>query len=181
MIMRKLTDREKMIFGVCIVLCLFFVGKHLVFRPLVEYRGELMDRIKVVRHKIAEARRFAAKESACDARREALSGIIGVAGVEGSETAHLVSKVEEVARQVYVRVVNVQPQTMSQKKFYYVYSLEIVIEGDWGSIARFIHLLQIAEPSLAIDQMRLEKIAENALALRGRIFLTWIRLKPAAH
>ena len=179
--MITLNKREKIIAVVCLTFCLGFVGKQLILSRFVDYRDGLEDRLELVARKITQAQGIIHREQDYDLRLNDVEKRIGLVSSEGEEMARMASKVEEVGRQVTVRVVNVQPLSVHKEKFYFIYPLEVVLEGEWKGIARFVNCMQASNGSLNIEQMRLEKSSDAARSLRGRIVLSWIRLRPDAR
>jgi hypothetical protein len=176
--MRKLNKREKIIGVLCLMFCLFFVGKQIILTRFIDYQDELETRIKVVSRKIAQAKLIVRNQDFYEGRLKDLANKVGVISSEGTEVARGASRMEEVARQVGVRIVNVQPKAAREEKYFNVYSLEVVLEGEWKGAARFIQLFQASDISLNINELRLEKYSQEATALRGRLVLNWIRFKP---
>ena len=118
--MRTLNKREKIIAGVCLAFCLLFFGKQAAVAVFVDYQDELDNRVDLVKEKIAKARVVMAREPALQARIKDLSASIGTVTTEGAEMARGASRMEEVAGQVGVRIINVQPRTVRQEKFFSV-------------------------------------------------------------
>ena len=174
--MRKLNNREKIIGVLCMIFCLFFIGKQIIYTRFVDFQDDLETRIKVTSRKIAQAKAIIGRQFSYEAKLKELASKVGVVSSEGTEVAHSASRMEEVARQVGVRIVKVQPRTMRQEKYFNVYLLEVVLEGEWKSVARFIQLLQTSDGSLNIDELNLEKYSQEVTGLRGKIVVSWIRL-----
>ena len=179
--MITLNKREKTIAVICVLFCLAFIGKQFVYARFVDYRDGLDNRMELVVRKIAQAKGVVHQETGYDTRLKDIERSVGLVSSEGDEMTRMASKAEAVARQVSIRVINVQPLTVRQEKFFVVYPLEVVLEGSWKGIARFINLMQTSNVSLSISQMRLEKHTAEGPSLHGRIVFSWIRLRPVEY
>lgn len=175
--MRGLTKREKIIALLCGAACVVFIGKQLFFERFFDSASDLEDRINVTARKITQAKALVKRQTGFDERLRELLRQIGVVTSESADMSGFTSEIENVARQAAVRVVNIQPQSVRQEKYYVVYPIEAALEGDWISICKFIHLLQSSEAALNLDELSLRKNSEETTVLQGQLSISVIRLK----
>ncbi len=174
--MKKFSLREKVIGAVCAAICLAFVVKQILVAGVAEYGSSLEDRIKVTAARIKQARQEAAREPMCDRKLEALSAVFGKVSSEGVETSSITSRIDVLAKDSDVRIVNVQPQKPRQEKYYSEFPVEIILDGEWKNALRLLFKLTSSSERLEVRALRLEKDFGGLSALRGRMIVIRTRL-----
>ena len=176
--MIKLSQREKMIAGACLLACLAFAGQRLYGRFQEGGGVDPLTQERVLIRKIAQAREVMAQGRAYDQRFRRVVEALGSVSPDGVEMSRITSAIDMLARQSRVRVVNVKPLAPQDEEFTRRYAVEVVFDGDWQALAGFIHRAQAADSFFYISRMEITKFSEEMRSLQSRMTLTRYRVKP---
>ena len=174
--MKTLNRRELVILYVCAAVIGVYGIFMLAVRPLIE-RGEAIGgQIEAAERRLAKNVQTAQQAADVDAEYQRLVSILGTEGSEGAEGSSMVSKLEAAARQADVQIANMQPQRTVSKEILKAFPVEIVIDGKWPNIVKFLYLVQ-SDPNLFnVDRLSLEKYSDTTASLRGNFVLSRTRV-----
>lgn len=176
--MKKLNQRELIILALTVLMILAYGVFQFVIKPIQEGSEDIDSRITVAERKLAKNMAVINQAPALEAEYERLINYLGKASSEGAEASAMVARLEAAAREAGVHIANMQPQRAISKDILRIFPMELIIEGKWAKVVRFIYLVQ-AKPNLFnIDELNLEKYSDTASDLRGRLLLS--RVKVAA-
>jgi Tfp pilus assembly protein PilO len=173
--MRKLSKRELIIIIISAIIILSYVAYRFVSNSPSE-DGGLKGQIQMAHRKLGKNQAVISKGPAITQQYHQLVKILGVAKSEGVEVSAMVSKLEALAKESNMHVANVQPQRAVNKDIVRIFSVELVVDGKWSSIAKFLYLAQSQPNFLNVDELSLEKYSDITSSLRGRIVLSRIRV-----
>jgi hypothetical protein len=177
--MRPLTKREKIIAALCQVLIFSFLVKEILFSSILPLGEGLEDRVGIMEQKIAKTKAIIQRRDVYDRQLNAFEKMLGLASSEGVEMSDMAGRIGSAARQVNVKVSNIQPLKPREEKYFQIFPVEVTLDGEWPGLAKFIYLMQSQENSFGVEEADLEKYDTNTAALRGRLVLTRVRLKKA--
>ena len=175
--MVKLNEREKTIFIVCVVLIAAFGVFQLVLKPLKDAKENAADRIRVDERKLKKNLEIIKHSQSTEKQYQKLIEVMGTAGTEGAEVSTMVSRLEAAAKEADIHIANMQPQhSVVKQDIVRVFPVELVIDGQWAAITKFLYLVQSPPDLLNIEELNLEKYSDATAALRGRIVLSRVRV-----
>ena len=174
--MKQLNSREKLIFGITLVLVVIFVIYQFVFRPMHDGSVDINDQLRVDKANLKKTRYIMAQKTIVEEKYRQLVNLIGVVDSEESQMPTMVSKVESAARESNVHIANIQPQKPVTNKQLMFLSVELEIDGQWLDIVQFLYILQQKPNLFFIDELNLEKYSDMTNSLRGRIVVSRLSL-----
>ncbi|MBF0490286.1 MAG: type 4a pilus biogenesis protein PilO [Candidatus Omnitrophica bacterium] len=177
--MIKLSKRELVIFILCLTLTIGFVVFKFVMTPLREHGGDVEDNIALAERRLEKSQQILRSETMVDAQYQKLVDVLGVFESEGAEFSDIVSRLEALAKEAGIHVVNVQPQAAMNKEDIRSFPVQLDIDGQWSAIARFLYVVQAQTNRFNVDEFNLEKYSDTGGSLRGRIILSRIRMVAA--
>ena len=174
--MRKLNKREVVILVISLGLVITYMIRQMIIQS-VEQGGEDIDnRLRLDQTRLMKAQKMLARSVDIRQRYQRLIELIGTAGSEGSEMSAMVAKIEAAAGEANIHIVNMQPQRVVSQKWKCFFPVELQVEGEWGNIVQFLHLVQSQPNYYFINELSLEKYSDTQGLLRGRIVLSNLHL-----
>jgi Tfp pilus assembly protein PilO len=170
--MRKLNRREKLILVFTVILLLVYTVFQFMIKPMREGGNDITDRIQMAQHRLSKQQEIIHRQKAIEKEYKGLVDFLGAASSEGAEATAIVAKLEAAARESKVHIANMQPQRAVTKDILRVFPVELIVEGDWPSVVKFIYTVQNKSNLFNIDELNLEKYSDASSSLRGRLLLS---------
>ena len=175
---KKLSQREQGILIVTIVVVITFGVYHWVIGPMRAEGENIDERINMARRHLASSNKVIATSSQVDQEYTRLLDLIGASGPEGQETSFIISAVESAAAEAGVHINNMQPQRVVTKEGYHVFSVQLSVDSQWSSMAKFLYIVQSPPNVLNVEDMSLERYSDTTGSLRGQLTLARVRVIP---
>jgi Tfp pilus assembly protein PilO len=176
--MRKLNKREYIILAICVSLVLAYIGYQYYKNSSEESGSGIKGEIQIAQRKLAKNQSTIARGPGLNQQYLQLVKVLGTSKSEGVELSAMISKLEALARESNMHVANVQPQRTVTKDIVRIFSVELVVDGKWSSIAKFLYLAQSQPNFLNVEELNMEKYSDITSSLRGRIVLSRTRVIP---
>ena len=174
--MKKLNKREVIVLVITVTLVAGYLIFQFVILPMQNKGSDATNDIVLAQRKLAKNQQTIRQGSGVNEQYQKLVEFLGISGSEGSEFSAMISKLEMLAKEANIHVVNVQPQRATTKEGIRNFPVELNIEGQWSAISKFLYLVQVQPNLFNIQELNIEKYSDTATSLRGRIVLSRVRV-----
>ena len=158
---------------VCIVLIVVFAGYQFLAKPVLEETEMIDQKIAVMENKLKKNLEIIQKAQAIDAQ---FAELLNTLGEKSGDEAEMVSAIESAANQTDVHITNMQPQKVINKDSYKLFAVNLVMDGKWKDIMKFLYLLENTPHFCQVQQITLEKNSMMADTVRGRLTIGKLRV-----
>lgn len=171
-ILANLSKREKLILYLTLGLILLAFIYGLILEPL-EKRWAKINKLILTREiKLKQNLRTISEKESISKEYQEYSRQVKAKGSDEKEIAALLQEVETIAAQTAVRLSNVKPGKIEDKKFYKLYILEVETEADIAPLTEFIYQLERSPQILSVRKLHLGTKSRRSSLLRGKLLIT---------
>ena len=162
----SIKKRERGILIICIIMAAVFVSYIALVKPFMEASEMIDQKIEIQETKLKKNQEIIEGAKVLDDQFEDLFKILGEKSTDQTE---LLSVIESAAKQTDININNMQPQKATDRNFYKIIAVNLVMDGQWKNITKFLHILE-SEPNFCfVDEITLEKNSMMADTVRGRL------------
>lgn len=169
---RQLSTREKIIFSICVLLAITYMGYHFIFIPLQGSQVTLEDKIRVAQKRLRNNERIMAQEKVVDEEYEKYAAYFQQKSSDEQEIASILSQIEALANDMQLRVADMKPKKVKRMDFYNNFSATLTIEGELAAIIRFLYTLQNMPHLFKADEVYFERSSIRTTQMRCRLILS---------
>ncbi len=173
--MRNLSKREGIIFIVTIAIIGVYGIFSLVVKPWLESAQDIDDQITAAEQKLGKQYKILAEARNKEKHYVKMVEAIGKVSSDAQEISSITNSLEKTSRQVGVKIANMQPQRPSNRGDFVVFAVDMILEGEWSKVVRFLYEIQNQPNSFSIIELNLEKYSDTTNVLRGRIVVSKIK------
>ena len=170
--MRLRTQREKIIFNLCVIMVLIFLSYKFGIAPLIQKTKDLDRDAGARRQELARNIHFIKKGQAlAENSGDSLSRF---QQTESSEQvmSSLVSEIEQTANQLNLSLSEIKPQKVKKEKYYNQFLVSLTIDSSWLNTLQFLHSLQQEPHLFSIEEITVDKgSAAGSSRLRTQLVL----------
>ena len=171
--MKTLKSRERFMLIACVVLGLVFVGYQFLVKPFLEQAEVIDQKIELQENKLRKNLETIQQGQSVDAE---FNNLLRILGERQGDEAELVSVIESAAGQSNINISNMQPQKAVGRDFYKTYAVNLVMDGSWKDMIKFLYLLENAPHFCQVQQITIEKNSMMADTVRGRLTIGKLRV-----
>jgi Tfp pilus assembly protein PilO len=179
MLLNKLSNREKKILYVVILLLGVLVGYHGAFVPLSQKFTSIDEEIFALQMKIRKGKIYLRQRDEIHEEAKKYPNLEQMdAGSDEEEIAKLLNFIEQTARAAGVSISDVKPQAVQSDKIVKRYSVELNAESTLDQLVSFSFQLEHSPQLLKIEQVNTSPKDEKASGiLRSYIVVTRVVVK----
>ncbi|MEI8012844.1 MAG: GspMb/PilO family protein [Candidatus Omnitrophota bacterium] len=174
--MKQVTRREVLFTVIATIFLLSYSVIQFGIRPFQKSCVDVREQIKLTGDTLIQSERVVGRAGAMEKGYDQLVKVFGHPADENKETSAMMSHLETAAGSSGIHIVNMQPLRNGGKNLLKTFSVEVVFDGAWDTITKFLYLAQSRPNLLRIDDLNIEKYLELKGTLRGRVVLTTIRI-----
>jgi len=151
------SKREKKIFIFCILMVLIYIGYRFIFIEMQEEEAFWKAKVLNAERKVEKSLNVLNKESSINARYEEYLKLLEQKTSDTQQMASILSEIESIAGEIKLKIEDMKPKKIKKQDFYNHFSVNIRIQGEMGTITKFLYALQTKPHLFHIDELRLEK------------------------
>jgi hypothetical protein len=174
--MRKLNPREKAILSLTLAVITAAGVMQLIIKPLRENSEDINGQIEATQKRLQKSLSLIQEADVRQNDYQKLADIFGKSSSEGVEASMIVAALEAAAKEAHVHIGNMQPQRALNKGSFSVFSVDLIVDGSWASITKFIYNVQVKPVFLNIEEMNIVKSSDTSSDLRARLLLSRLRV-----
>lgn len=170
--LNRLTNRERVVFTVCLFLAVVFVIYRFVFNPLISHQKVLNQKIEKVKKKYVKNQKIL--QEAKLMRGVYDQYLIDFKQPQSNEQtiSYLISEIEKTATQINLVISDLKPKPVKRDKDINYYSVSLSLEGPWIDILKLMHLLQSRPYLFKVEEMNLDRASQrNSESVRAYLKL----------
>lgn len=176
--MVQLTNRERGILVVLIMICGIYAGYAFVYRPSVVERQRIEENIRHARRKLNEQMKLIRKERLMPVElRESIGAMRQLIAPEEVMSV-ILSEIETAARGLKIRINEMKPQGIITDDVINRFPVSLAVDGSFKELMAFVHLLQAPEHDLKVTQFHLEKGFSDPGTLLAKIVVVRMLIRP---
>ncbi len=177
--MLVLKFREQVIAAIAGLLVFSLAWTYFVIQPICAYQADLDTALKEKSLKLYEAKKVLDGQAAKSSMEFALKKFYSD-GLPQEEMSRMIKEIESAAAADGLQVVETKPQPLVQNSGWYELKINIVFEGRWIDIAKFLYQLDGSSKPLLINEITLESTLAQQLTIRGRLEIRRLLITKAS-
>lgn len=177
----NLSTRERTILMLFIVVCCVGAANFLIYQPALREQERLEAAIESAARKAVVQKRLIVREGQMpEVVRQTLEAKIQKAA-DPEVFSGILSEIENAARAVNIRVVEMKPQAVVSGKGANQFPVNVAADGNLKDLIAFIHFLQAPEHGLDITQCFLERPFGESASVQAKIVIVRSLIRPAEN
>jgi len=175
---RALSKREKGILAAVIVLLLGALGVRGGYLPLKEYQESLQEQIARAEGQLHRSYRVIQKGKIYEQRYGQWLKQFEKTDSDEKMMSRMIAEIEAVASRLSISLSDMKPQRVRHEDIADVFSVSLILDGQFVMIMEFLHVLQGAPHLFLVDEIRMEKKSFNSSDLRCFLVLNRLLVQP---
>ncbi len=172
---KRLTKREQVIFIVCLLLVLVYVGYRAVAKPLEEKLFFLDDEIEAQQKKLKKNLGVINKAKGLSQQYSKYLEGMKQSGTNEQVMTSLLAEIQEIAAQLGLKISDLKPKRVKKEEYYNYFSVSLTLDGDLKEILQFVYILQKEPHLFHVNEFNFEKGAQrNSQEIKTRLILSRI-------
>ena len=172
---RKLTERERNIFIILVVLLFGFNLMQFVIKPLREqnsyFEQDISSKLKSLRKEVKKVR----KSKIVEQKYLFFLNVFRQNKSDEKIMSDFLSSIEEVSRKINLSISDLKPKKIKKEQYYNRFSASLIINSQLNEVVNFLSLLQSSPYLLKVDEIKFERISRGKKAfVKTRLSLSKI-------
>ncbi|MBF0479719.1 MAG: hypothetical protein HQL26_09580 [Candidatus Omnitrophica bacterium] len=159
--MRPLTDREQIIFGICVGIVSIFITLNFAIKPLKNKSQNFDQQIGQNQRLLEKNSRLIRKADEVKAKEKYYLDILRQDGTDEETMAKTISSIEKIATQTDLHISELKPKSMKRQDNFNLFSITLTLDSSLVKILEFLDLLQKKPYYFSVDEMDLTKQMGN--------------------
>ncbi|VAX36086.1 GTP-binding protein HflX [hydrothermal vent metagenome] len=170
--MRPLSNREKKIFFVCLMIISIFILNRGLFKPLQNRTVTLSQKIQKGEKHLRKSLRVSHEYESILKKYEKYLVNFKQEMSDEKEMSAIIAQIESMMTQNQLQFSEMKPQKIVEMDFYKVFSVSLKMNGDLDQINQFLYTLQNVPYFFQVDKLRLEKVVRQKVNLKATLVLS---------
>ncbi|MBF0483098.1 MAG: type 4a pilus biogenesis protein PilO [Candidatus Omnitrophica bacterium] len=173
--MRRLNQREKAIFSICLVLALVYAGYNLVFKPLEARKEQVSDAITVQTKRLHKNIKSLQESADSDDKYGKLVEQYKQKVGNEQVMSEMITDIQAESKQMSLNIADLKPQKERIDGQFTQFSVSLTLDSSFADMVKFLEVLQDEKNNFEVDEISFEKgnSRTNSL-LRVRLVLSRI-------
>jgi len=154
---RALTQREKIIALICLILVVLYGVYVGGIRPLAEQIDFLNAQILRKQTQVQKDQRVIHKAQQIDKEFKALSVTFKQEGTNEAVMSDILSEIESVSGNIGLKVSAIKPQKVKNNELYNHFSVSVSLEANLLELSEFLFILQNPPHLFSVDEIRVDQ------------------------
>lgn len=175
MLLNRLSKRERkwLYLGIIIIFCI--ISYIFIAEPIWDDWQKLNEEIYTKERRLLKNLKMLAQEEEISDLYNEYAKNIKMKGSAEEETAEILKEIENIARANSTYITDIKPHGKAKEMdFYKEYYVELEVEADMPSLAKFIYDLQSSKQILKVRHLNLNAKAGGGNMLKGYMIVTKI-------
>lgn len=160
--MKNLSGREKFFITITILLVVGYVLVFVVFRVWTEQVEELDQRINAQKTKLARELKMIDSGKNMDRQFAANWEKFRISKSPQQVMSSILSQVEEIAGELKLKILELKPNTPQKEADLRLFSVNLMVEGSFKDIVKFVYMLQKDPYFFDVKQFRFDRDASSS-------------------
>jgi len=160
--LRPFSNREKMIFILCLLMLGAYAIYYLGYKHMKEEIALQQKRILQSERDLKKYNQILQSESAVQEKLNHYKESFKQQSSDEGEMTKILSDIEAVAQKVSIKIINMEPERIKKQDFYNYFSVNVQGQGSLKKICEFLYALEAKPYLFHIDEMRIEKYSVQA-------------------
>ena len=169
---RRLSSRENIIFMVCLLMVMIYVGYHFFYRFLKNQNALLADKMMVSEKRLKNHLKMLQKEPAISKEFDRYIPFFKQTMSDDQQMTSVISEIEASANDLEMRVTDMKPKKVKRIDFYNNFSVSLTVEGDLTPVIHFLYGLQNTPHFFNVDEAYFARSAVRTTLIRCRLVLS---------
>lgn len=175
---RTLSKREKGILAAVIILLIGVLAIKGGYLPLKDYQDSLQEQIARAEGQLHRYYRVIQKGKIYEQRYGQWLKQFEKTDSDEKMMSKMIAEIESVAEQLNISLSDMKPQRVRHEDLTDVFSVSLILDGQFVMIMEFLHMLQGAPHLFLVEEMRIEKKSFNSSDLRCYLVLNRLLVQP---
>lgn len=170
--MASLSDRERNLFAVVVVLAAVYVSYQFFVVPMREREQSAEEQIQANQQLLNEKRRIIARGVAKTTNYEYYQNLFRQKGRNEQVMSSILKDIEEVARNYDIRIASLKPQRVNEEPLYNEFSVSLNITTSFENSVNFLYQLQKRPYLFTVNEFYYDKKARQSDEINVRLILS---------
>ena len=170
----RLSNREKVIFVLCLLSVFVYLNYVLVYKPAQEKRSGLQDKIQLAQKQVKRDMRTIAQAKSYQAQYNKIFSEFKQTGTDEAVMSSILSEIERSSAEFKIKIAEMKPQRVKKGTLTSEFSVSMTLEGSLNEIIRCLHTLQQPPHIFGVSQLRIERQMFQGVDLQCQLILSRI-------
>ena len=171
MTLAGLSEREKRMAIICVIVIVLCIGYLFLFRPTIEKWLVLGDSIKEAHANLVRMETALSLSERIDKEYKEHARQIARKGTDEEELSALLQEIDALTSPLNLDIRTVAPRPIDDRQFYKKYAVRVELDATIINLARFLHALEGSPKLLKMESLKISAIDDTGL-LRSSLLIS---------
>lgn len=175
MIKMKISQRERVIGVITLVICSIYIFIFVVIKPLKNTLLGLDERIEIGQERLDRAKQKLEGRGSLQGVMDSLAQEWGVASTDAAESSNIINTLEEAASKAGIRILNIEPRPVIRDTLIR-YPIALTISGPSKNMIKFLYIIQRKPLGFNVEGLNMERAMDGNAVINGTLVVTRLRI-----